>query len=196
MKKLSLFVTAVALFSFVACNNTKKDTLQEESNVEEFDPAPDLDEDTPERVIHVIMDSKSGSNVTGEFYFTEKDGQVQMEGKLTGLTNEAHAIHLHENGDCSGDDGMAAGGHWNPTNHAHGEWDHDDGYHKGDIGNLNPDENGNVAVKFETDQWCIGCGDPEKDIIGKSIIVHADEDDFTTQPTGNAGARIACGVIR
>lgn len=198
MKKLSLFFTAAIMLAFVACNDGKrKDTIHEESNVEDFDPAPDLKKDEPaERIVQVVMEPKSGSKVSGEVYFTEKDGKVRMEGKFTGLTpNHKHAIHLHENADC-GDDGKAAGGHWNPTDDRHGKWDHHDGYHKGDIGNLEADSDGKVGITFETDQWCIGCGDPEKDIIGKTVIVHANKDDFETQPTGDAGGRIACGIVR
>ncbi|HZW78261.1 MAG TPA: superoxide dismutase family protein [Flavobacteriaceae bacterium] len=197
MKKLGLFLTATALFAFIACNNTPKDKITEESDVEDFDPAPDLTKDEPERVVQVVLDPKSGSNVHGDVYFTEKDGKVHMEAKVSGLTpNKKHAIHLHENGDCSADDGASAGGHWNPTGKVHGKWDHNDGYHKGDIGNIEANADGEVALTFETDQWCIGCGETERDIVGKSIIIHADEDDFKTQPTGNAGGRIACGVIR
>lgn len=198
MKKLSLFAAATAIIAFVACNDGKKtDTIHEESDVENFDPAPDLSKEEPAKVIQVVMDSKSGSNTTGEIYFSEKDGKVHMEGKFTGLTpNKKHAIHLHENGDCNSDDGTSAGGHWNPTGKQHGEWDHSDGYHQGDIGNIEADSNGNAGFTFETDQWCIACGDTAKDIVGKSVIIHTDKDDFKTQPTGNAGGRIACGVIR
>ena len=62
-------------------------------------------------------------------------------------------------------------------------------------GNLTADENGSATISMETDEWCIGCGDPNKDILGKAIIVHQAVDDFVTQPTGNAGGRVSCGGI-
>ena len=70
-----------------------------------------------------------------------------------------------------------------------------DGYHKGDIGNFNVDNNGNGSVTLTTDEWCIGCDDPNKDITNKAIIVHQGVDDFTSQPSGAAGTRVGCGVI-
>src|SRR5699024_2140913 len=105
------------------------------------------------------------------------------------------AIHLHEKGDCSADDATSAGGHWNPMNEEHGKWDSKDGYHKGDIGNLKVDQDGKASITFETDQWCIDCDDKAKNIVGKAVVVHEGADDFKTQPTGDAGGRVGCGVI-
>ena len=114
---------------------------------------------------------------------------------IEGLEPGEHAIHIHEKADCSSPDGKSTGGHWNPTAQPHGEWGNATGYHKGDIGNLVADKDGYAVVNFATDEWCLGCGDPNKDIIGKAIIVHAGTDDFTTQPTGAAGGRVSCGGI-
>lgn len=195
MKKSSLLLMTAALFAFVSCNNNTANKANEESTVEDSEIITEIE--VVETALQVVLDSKSGSEASGVFSFTEKDGVVYMEGKVTGLSPDAtHAIHLHENGDCSDDEGMAAGGHWNPTDSQHGQWDHEDGYHQGDIGNLQSNAEGEATLAFETDQWCIGCDDAEKNIIGKSIIVHAGEDDFQTQPTGDAGGRIACGVIQ
>ena len=78
----------------------------------------------------------------------------------------------------------------------HGNWT-DAEHHKGDIGNFTADENGNGTITLKTEEWCIGCGDTNKDILGKGLIVHDKADDFITQPTGNAGARVACsGIIK
>ena len=68
-------------------------------------------------------------------------------------------------------------------------------HHKGDIGNFIADANGNATVKFSTNEWCIGCEDETKNIVGKGLIVHKGTDDFTSQPAGNAGARVACSAI-
>ncbi|MEH0158566.1 superoxide dismutase family protein [Limibacter armeniacum] len=137
----------------------------------------------------------SGSNVKGEITFLYEGDKVTMKVEVEGLPAGTHAIHLHENGDCSAEDGKSAGGHWNPMDKDHGKIGNDGPYHKGDIGNLETGEDGKVTLTFFTDEWCVGCGNESKDVIGKSVIIHAGEDDFTSQPSGNAGKRIGCGVI-
>jgi superoxide dismutase, Cu-Zn family len=142
----------------------------------------------------IILEPKSNSNVTGTATFTEKNGIVTFEAKLKGLKPGIHGIHIHEKADCSAVDAASAGGHWNPTHVKHGKWT-DTEHHKGDIGNFTADESGNGTISLKTDEWCIGCGDTNKDILGKGLIVHDKPDDFTTQPTGNAGGRMACSAI-
>ncbi|MES2410830.1 MAG: superoxide dismutase family protein [Bacteroidota bacterium] len=144
--------------------------------------------------VSIHLEPKSGSKVQGKADFSEKDGIVYLEAHLTGLTPGVHAIHIHEKADCSAADAASAGGHWNPTFKKHGKWG-DAEYHKGDIGNFTSDVDGNATVLFKTDEWCIGCGDTTKDILGKGLIIHDKPDDFVTQPTGNAGARVACSAI-
>jgi Cu-Zn family superoxide dismutase len=144
--------------------------------------------------LNLTFESKSNSTVTGTATFTEKKGKVTFVANISGLQPGIHAIHIHEKSDCSAADGSSAGGHWNPTFKKHGKWG-DVEYHKGDIGNFTADEKGNGTITLTTDQWCIGCGDTTKDIIGKGLIVHQGADDFVTQPAGNAGARVACSAI-
>ncbi|ELM3642939.1 superoxide dismutase family protein [Flavobacterium psychrophilum] len=144
--------------------------------------------------IKTIFSPKSQSNVAGTANFIEKNGTVTMVVNLSGLTPGEHAIHIHEKSDCSATDGSSAGGHWNPTFKKHGKWGSAE-HHKGDIGNFTADLNGNATIKFSTSEWCIGCQDPTKDILGKGLIVHKGTDDFTSQPAGNAGARVACSAI-
>lgn len=144
----------------------------------------------------ITMEPKSGSNVHGTATFTEKNGEVTLLAKLTGLTPGIHAIHIHEKSDCSSADGTSTGGHWNPTFKKHGKFGIGE-YHRGDIGNLKADANGNATVFFKTNEWAIGGTDETKNILGKGLIVHKDADDFATQPTGNAGARVSCsGIIK
>lgn len=150
--------------------------------------------DSKANALTITLEPKSGSNVTGTATFKEKNGFVTFEAKLTGLKPGVHGIHIHEKADCSAADASSAGGHWNPTHVKHGKWT-DAEHHKGDIGNITADENGNASITLKTDEWCIGCGDANKDILGKGLIVHANPDDYTTQPTGNAGGRIACSAI-
>jgi Cu-Zn family superoxide dismutase len=144
--------------------------------------------------LNLTFESKSNSNVTGTAAFVEKNGKVTFTAKIAGLQPGIHAIHIHEKSDCSAADGSSAGGHWNPTFKKHGKWGETE-HHKGDIGNFTADEKGNGTITLTTDEWCIGCEDESKNILGKGIIVHQGADDFVTQPTGNAGGRVACTAI-
>lgn len=139
------------------------------------------------------LESRSGSTVKGKVTFMRHGGKIVMKVTAKGLTPGVHAIHLHDKGDCSAPDGTSAGGHWNPTSVDHGKWGHAP-FHHGDIGNLVADAKGNAKLSVESDVWTLGDGKPS-DVVGHAVIVHAKEDDFTTQPTGNAGGRVACGVI-
>ncbi len=145
--------------------------------------------------LQVDLNAKSESNAAGFALFSEQDGVVSLSATIRGLSTGTHAIHLHEKSDCSSDDGKSTGGHWNPTFAPHGAWGDKKGFHKGDIGNFEVGENGIGRVYFETDEWCIGCEDDTRNILGKAIIVHQGADDFTSQPSGAAGARISCGGI-
>lgn len=142
----------------------------------------------------IALEPKSNSSVSGTATFVEKKGEVTFVAKISGLQPGVHAIHIHEKSDCTAADGSSAGGHWNPTFKKHGKWGVGE-HHKGDIGNFTADDKGNGTITLKTDEWCIGCGDPAKDILGKGLIVHQDPDDFTSQPAGNAGARVACSAI-
>lgn len=142
----------------------------------------------------ITFEPKSNSKVSGTATFIEKNGKVAFTAKLAGLVPGVHAIHIHEKSDCSAADGSSAGGHWNPTFKKHGKWGVGE-YHKGDIGNFTADANGNGTITLTTDEWNIGSGDPTKDILGKGLIVHQGTDDFVSQPSGNAGARVACSAI-
>lgn len=190
MKKISLLLIVLVLV-VIACKNEKKagKPIEIETVVEELKVV------SP-KTVKASLNAKSNSNVSGEVIFSEVKGKVVMTAVMTGLEPGVHAIHLHQTADCSSDDGKSTGGHWNPTNQPHGNWGASEGYHKGDIGNFTADEAGNGKVEFTTDQWCIGCDDETKNIVGKAVIVHAGEDDLTSQPSGAAGARVSCaGVI-
>ena len=146
-------------------------------------------------MVVIELESKSSSETNGFVVFIEEDSKVTMEATINNLEPGEHAIHIHEKSDCSSDDGKSAGGHWNPTLENHGKWGDSTGFHRGDIGNFNVDENGNGTVSFTTDLWCLNCDDQNKNIIGKSIIIHQGSDDLVSQPSGAAGSRIACGGI-
>ncbi|WP_026897591.1 superoxide dismutase family protein [Daejeonella oryzae] len=143
----------------------------------------------------VITATKADYPASGIAKFEqEKDGKVEMKLELTvpGKANQSVAVHFHEHGMC-GNEGNDAHGHWNPTNKQHGKWG-SSSFHAGDIGNITLDASGKGQLTLETDLWTIG-GDSTTNILNKGIIVHSGVDDYTTQPTGNSGARVACGVI-
>ncbi|TYB77137.1 superoxide dismutase family protein [Bizionia myxarmorum] len=193
MKKINLLALVAVFAIATSCKNDKKESM-------EMEPVNEVEEVMPEPVVAkkvtIELIAKSGSNVNGNVVFSEENGTVTMTAVMGGLEPGTHAIHLHETADCSSEDGTSSGGHWNPTSEPHGKWGDAAGYHKGDIGNLEADEKGNATITFSTDEWCIGCDDPAKDILGKAVIVHKGKDDFKTQPTGDAGARVSCaGVI-
>lgn len=191
MKYFKSTLLLLSIITLTSCKNDKKtEEVKEVLEVEEIKVT-----DTNEDAMVMTLSPKSGSAVNGTVSFNYKNGAVTMVAEMTGLTEGTHAIHIHEKADCSSDDGKSTGGHWNPTAQPHGKWGDDTGYHKGDIGNFEVAADGIGKVEFNTDQWCIGCGDPNKDISGKAIIVHQGTDDFTSQPSGAAGARVSCAGI-
>ena len=142
---------------------------------------------------NAMIGSSNDSGVTGEAIFTQDGDQVTLTVEIQGASPGLHAVHIHEYGDCSSPDGTSAGGHWNPTNVAHGKWGEGE-FHLGDIGNITVEEDGTGSLTLTTDLWEIGTGS-DIDIVGKGFIVHAGADDFISQPSGAAGMRIGCGVI-
>ena len=143
------------------------------------------------------IDAKSGSKVGGSATFTEDGkGGIVLRIAVKDAPPGTHAVHIHDKGDCSSPDGKSAGDHWNPTHMEHGKWgapgDH---HHLGDIGNLEVKPDGTGTLTLETTKWTAG-GGGMNDVIGHAIIVHGGVDDFKTQPTGNAGPRLGCGVIK
>jgi superoxide dismutase, Cu-Zn family len=135
----------------------------------------------------------AGNTTTGTVRFVQSGDVVRVSGEVRGLKPGAeHGFHVHEKGDCSSPDGNSAGGHFNPDGKAHGR--HGQGtHHAGDLPSLRADANGVAAFSFESRTVKVGSG--PTDVVGRGLIVHRDPDDFTTQPTGNAGPRLACAVI-
>lgn len=183
MKKIILLASVFALTLTTACKKNIKDQI---------DPVTKAEKAVK---VKFALSPKNDSNVKGNVVFTQEDGKVAMTAILEGLTGGEHAIHIHDKADCSSNDGKSTGGHWNPTGTPHGKWGAAAGYHKGDIGNFKADAKGFAVVNFSTNEWCIGCGDATKDILGKAIIVHQGVDDYTSQPSGAAGSRVSCGGI-
>ena len=146
----------------------------------------------PAQIASATLAPTAGNTASGSVTFTQKGDKVTVSAKLSGLAAGGHGFHIHEKGDCSAPDGMSAGGHFNPTGKPHGSPDAAD-HHAGDLPMLQAYASGNASLTADLGGLTIGTG--ATDIVGKSVILHKDADDYKTQPTGNSGARIACGVI-
>lgn len=190
MKKFKQLINYGSMFLigslfFIACNSAdnKKATDNTETKPAESSHA-----------LATLTATMPDTTLTGTADFIAQDGKVKLTVTLSipALKNKSVAVHIHEMADC-GDMGKGAHGHWNPTNQQHGKWGSGN-FHLGDIGNVSLDSTGKGTLQMETDLWTIG-GDVKTDVLNHSIIVHSGMDDFTTQPTGNAGSRIGCGVI-
>ena len=135
-----------------------------------------------------------GSNASGKVTFHQVGDKVRVVAQVSGLTpGREHGFHIHEAGDCSSGDGMSAKGHFNPLGKPHGPPGTAE-RHAGDMPSLKADMNGNAALEADLDTITVTPGPTS--IIGRGLIVHANPDDYRTQPTGNAGARLACAVIQ
>lgn len=134
----------------------------------------------------------NGSGVSGTIRFTTKGDEVHVDADVYGLKPGLHGFHIHEYGDCTSPDGESAGGHFNPLKRPHGP--PGEASHPGDLGNLEADAKGTARLSLDVSQITV---DTEPlGIVGRAVIVHEMADDLSSQPVGNAGARLACGVIR
>ena len=147
----------------------------------------------PPRATAQLQPTK-GNKTFGEATFEQVGDKVRVVVFVQGLKpGQEHGLHIHEKGDCSSGDGMSTGGHFNPHGKPHGPHTSAE-RHAGDLPSLKANKEGRANVQVDLDQLTVAPGPAS--VIGRGIIVHADPDDFKTQPTGNAGARIACGVIQ
>lgn len=194
-----LFSACIGLFlsgAFLAsCNSNSNSNSTENAKTDSMTHSST--QEMQQSAVANISPSYADTAVEGKATFTtEADGQVKLSLTLhiPAKSNKEVAVHLHEHGDC-GDMGKNAHGHWNPTNDTHGKWGSAH-FHRGDIGNVKLDGEGNGTLEMTTDLWQIGGSDSTKNILGRAVIVHGGFDDFVSQPTGNAGNRIGCGVIQ
>ena len=140
------------------------------------------------------LEPTKGSSVRGTVSFVETRGKVRVTANVSGLRpNGEYGFHIHEAGDCSSGDGMSAKGHFNPYGKPHGHHASAE-RHAGDMPSLKSDASGNANAAFDIDVITVAAGPAS--IVGRGLIVHVQPDDYKTQPTGNAGARSACAVIR
>jgi Cu-Zn family superoxide dismutase len=185
----------VILFAFISCNsnNSKSTSTSDAANDSTSANTKASTQQHAEANLQAIYPDTA---LTGKAVFDAEAGnkvKMNLHLSIPSKAGKSVAVHLHANSDC-GDMGKAAGGHWNPTNGQHGKWG-GNSFHSGDIGNVKLDMKGNGNLDLETDLWSIG-GDSSTNILNKTIIVHGGEDDFVSQPSGNSGERIGCGVIQ
>jgi len=194
-------IVSIVLF---ACKNneteTDNSTLNSESTVSQ---APTSEATASSDSVTMVKHAEA--KITGTYPDTTVDGTMKLDadsaGKITmnleitipKKAGKSVAVHIHEHGNC-GDTATLAHGHWNPTNAQHGKWG-SSSFHSGDIGNIKLNTQGKGTLSITTDLWTLG-GKPDKNILGKALIVHGGMDDYKTQPTGNSGTRIGCGVIQ
>lgn len=186
-KLIPLFCAAIALVFFASCSsssptNSPSPTVKAES-VAEVEPLT---------AALAILTPTAGNQVTGSIKFVQSEGSVKVTANVQGLQpNSVHAWHIHEFGDASSLDGKAMGDHYNPEEMPHG-LPNNPKRHAGDLGNLKADSRGEVIKEITVDNITINSG--KNPILGRGMIIHAETDDGG-QPTGNAGSRIAQGVI-
>ncbi len=163
----------------LSCANQKSDAAQKPAAQQPFTKAS------------AVLHGTEGNNVRGVVMFIRNENGVKVVAHLEGLAPGEHGFHIHEFGDCSAQDGASAGGHFNPEGKKHGSPDTKE-RHIGDLGNIIADEGG--SARYERLDSLLSLNGPDS-IIGRGVVVHADADDFTSQPSGAAGARVACGTI-
>jgi Cu-Zn family superoxide dismutase len=134
----------------------------------------------------------AGNNAKGTVTFARRGEKVTVSAQLSGVPPGKHGFHIHEKGDCSAPDATSAGGHFNPTGKPHGAPGTPE-HHAGDMPMLEADASGNARLSAELSRLTLGDGGA--DIVGRSVVVHKDPDDYRSQPAGDSGPRIGCGVI-
>jgi Cu-Zn family superoxide dismutase len=144
------------------------------------------------RTARAGLTSAAGKEVEGEVLFHETGQGVRVQVKVDGLTPGRHGFHIHERGDCSAPDFESAGEHFAPEGHPHGA--PGPASHAGDLGNIEANAEGKVETTLMLPTIALEPQSP-RSIVGKAVVIHAQPDDFTTQPSGDAGDRVACGVI-
>ena len=173
IKSISFTISVLAVLSLVACQSMEHGAGEKAS---------------------ATLDSRSGSNVKGTVNFVSRGHDVLVNAKFSGLKpNAEHGFHVHEKGDCSAPDATSAGGHFNPDTKTHG-MPGSGVSHAGDMPNIKSDANGNAVYSARLSGFAINNG--SNGILGRAVVVHRDPDDYKSQPAGNSGPRVACGLIK
>lgn len=185
-----LILLIVALLGAVGCAQPEE-PAEEPAEME----AEDVQEEpavVPELRAKATLEGQEGSDVTGAVTFYEADGEVKVVARVENVAPGEHGFHVHETGDCSAPDFTSAGGHFAPEGNPHGG-PADEARHAGDLGNITVGDDGVGMLELTTDRLTVSPG--PHSVVGKAVILHEDRDDLESQPTGAAGARLACGDI-
>ncbi|MDQ3288096.1 MAG: superoxide dismutase family protein [Pseudomonadota bacterium] len=192
---------AFAALALAACNSmpagepSGRSSASANANANARSAKPVLASMSTVREATVNLAPASGSLVSGRLTLRPMGDGVHLTGEIGGLPrNSTHAIHIHEKGDCTAADASSAGGHFNPTGEPHGRVGTPT-HHAGDMNNILANTSGVAKVDVHAEGVVLG-GSAANDAIGRAVVVHAQPDDYTSQPSGDAGARIACGMIR
>ncbi len=185
LKMLFSLFAFVSLITLIGCNESSEEKFNEKVDTHTIESQANIT-----NAVAVIHPTE-GNNVKGLVTFTLEGDSIKVVADVEGLTPGKHGFHIHEFGDCSKSDGTSAGGHFNPTNKPHGA-PTDTSRHVGDLGNIEANKDGKAHLEWVDNLITFSGGNS---IIGRGIIIHAGEDDLKSQPTGDAGARVACGVI-
>jgi len=191
-------IPAVLALALAACGGGADNANTDDNAAAEADRAAETATTPPPAAAATAtaaLQPTAGNQTGGELRFAVVDGRIEVTGAVTGLpAGGTHGFHVHETGDCSAPDGSSAGGHFNPGSTDHGRVGQG-AHHAGDSDNITAGSDGTAQVSGWLEGATIGDGGAT-DIVGKGVIVHKDADDYATQPTGNAGDRLACGVIQ
>lgn len=185
MKRTALLIISLGVL-LAGCTDKKEEVGKESAT---------SNADAPLTATVKVMGSNNESH--GEAIFEEEENGVKVTLKLSGLSEGLHGMHIHEVGKCEGPDFMTAGGHFNPTHKEHGK-DNPHGHHLGDLPNLEvaADGTANMSVFAEGVTLQKNTEHSLLDGEGTALVIHESEDDYMTDPTGESGGRIACGVIQ
>lgn len=190
--RLLVGVVVIGALTAAGCAKSEEPMVQES---ETAGAAPTEPEPSPTITSDIAAAQLTGpSGASGAVTFTQEAEGVHVVAQVQGLPPGPHGFHLHAVGTCEGPDFKTAGDHFNPTNAPHGA-PAAPAHHAGDFGNIEVGADGTGNADFTTTMLTLG-GGAGNDAIGKAVIVHADKDDLTSQPSGNAGARVACGVVQ
>jgi len=186
MQSIAIAAAFVSVLSLAACGPERKSASGVAAG------PSGVETDAAEKAI-VVLAPASGSKVSGEITIVPMGDGVHLNGTVRGLPEKGEfGFHVHEKGDCSAPDASSAGGHFDPHGSPHGRAGTGP-HHAGDMDNIESDA-GVATVDFHLSGATLG-GGGANDIVGRAVIVHEKADDYTSQPSGNAGARVACGVI-
>jgi Cu-Zn family superoxide dismutase len=184
-------ISAVAVMAVIAVGCGTKQEPVAETKTATPEPAPE-----PQEMVAVAdLEAREGLGITGRVTFTQPaaGGPVTVSARIEGGTEGRHGFHVHEIGDCSAEDFTSAGGHFNPAEVPHGGPD-DMERHAGDLGNIEIGADGTGELQLTSDMLTVADG--ASSVVGRAVVLHESEDDLVSQPTGAAGSRLACGVIR